>query len=169
MLLRQAADTQAVHRHVCQLVDEQSAARGQPGIIDVQTAANMVSQLSYTNKDLLQAGMIVAGWDRQRGGQVYAVPLGGTLLKLPLAMGGSGSNYVQSWADTQFKENMSFEKAEEFVSRAVMYAIARDGSSGGVVRLCSISSAGVRRRHAIQTESGFIKGLDELTEPSALH
>ena len=163
----QAADTQAVHRHVCQMVDELSAQRGLPGEIDVHSAANMVSQVSYSNKDMLQAGMIVAGWDAKHGGQVYAIPLGGTLLQVPLAMGGSGSNYVYAWADSHFRENMSFEEAEEFVTKAVMYAIARDGSSGGVVRLCSVSAAGVKRRHVMQTENGFIKGLDEITEPVA--
>ncbi len=39
-------------------------------------------------QSFLQAGMIVAGWDKYDGGSVYAVPLGGTLLRLPFATGG---------------------------------------------------------------------------------
>lgn len=36
---------------------------------------------------MLQAGLIVAGWDPVEGGSVYAIPLGGTLVKCPFAIG----------------------------------------------------------------------------------
>jgi 20S proteasome subunit beta 1 len=35
-----------------------------------------------------------AGWDKHDGGSVYAIPLGGTLLKVPYTIGGSGSAYI---------------------------------------------------------------------------
>ena len=38
-------------------------------------------------QEMLQAGLIVAGWDSTDGGSVYAVPLGGTLVKCPFAIG----------------------------------------------------------------------------------
>lgn len=38
-------------------------------------------------QEMLQAGLIVAGWDKEEGGSVYAVPLGGTLVKCPFAIG----------------------------------------------------------------------------------
>jgi 20S proteasome subunit beta 1 len=34
------------------------------------------------------AGIIVAGWDEKKGGQVYSIPLGGTLVQQPFAIGG---------------------------------------------------------------------------------
>lgn len=34
------------------------------------------------------AGIIVAGWDKYRGGSVYNIPLGGSLHKQPFAIGG---------------------------------------------------------------------------------
>jgi hypothetical protein len=34
------------------------------------------------------------GWDQHDGGSVYAIPLGGTLLKVPYTIGGSGSAYI---------------------------------------------------------------------------
>lgn len=39
-------------------------------------------------QEMLQAGLIVAGYDSREGGQVYAVPLGGTLVKVPFSIGG---------------------------------------------------------------------------------
>jgi 20S proteasome subunit beta 1 len=52
------------------------------GPVDVHTAANLAMQLAYNNKNALQAGLIIAGWDQHKGGSVYAIPLGGTLLKV---------------------------------------------------------------------------------------
>ena len=34
------------------------------------------------------AGLIVGGWDPVEGGSVYVLPLGGTLMKMPFAIGG---------------------------------------------------------------------------------
>jgi hypothetical protein len=39
-------------------------------------------------QNMLQAGMIVGGWDKYEGGQIFSVPLGGTILKQPFAIGG---------------------------------------------------------------------------------
>lgn len=47
----------------------------------------------------VQAGLIVAGWDRHEGGSVYAIPLGGTLVKCPFTIGGSGSAYIYGLCD----------------------------------------------------------------------
>jgi hypothetical protein len=37
---------------------------------EVLTAAKLLAKLAYENKSALQAGLIVAGWDEHRGGQV---------------------------------------------------------------------------------------------------
>lgn len=39
-------------------------------------------------QNMLQAGMIVGGWDKYEGGQIFSVPLGGTILRQPFAIGG---------------------------------------------------------------------------------
>ena len=38
-------------------------------------------------QNMLQAGLIVAGWDKREGGSVFALPLGGTLIKVPFSIG----------------------------------------------------------------------------------
>ena len=45
---------------------------------------------------MLQTGMIVGGWDKYEGGKIYGVPLGGTILEQPFAIGGLlfSSEYV---------------------------------------------------------------------------
>ncbi len=54
----------------------------------MRTAATLFRQICYNNKDFLQAGIIVAGWDKYTGGSVYNIPLGGSIHKQPFAIGG---------------------------------------------------------------------------------
>ncbi len=55
---------------------------------NVRVVASLFREICYNNKDALQAGIIVAGWDKHHGGEVYSVPLGGSLHKQPFAIGG---------------------------------------------------------------------------------
>jgi 20S proteasome alpha/beta subunit len=113
--------------------------------VDVKVAAQLVKQMAYSNKSNLQAGMIVAGWSATEGGVVYGIPLGGTLLQLPFTLGGSGSTYIYGWVDSMWRPGMTRAQAEAFVAKAVSLAMARDGSSGGVIRMVTIDAKGVTR------------------------
>ena len=44
---------------------------------------------------MLQAGMIVGGWDKYEGGQIYSVPLGGTILRQPFSIGGIMTPFME--------------------------------------------------------------------------
>lgn len=68
---------------------------------------------------------------------------------LPLA-GGSGSSYIYGFVDANFRPGMTRDECLTFVRRALAHAMARDGSSGGVIRTVVIDQAGVER--------GFIPG-----------
>jgi len=127
----------------------------------VKTAASMVSDVLYNNKDRLQAGMIVAGWDKQKGGTVYNIPLGGALVQQPFSIGGSGSTYIFGYVDANFKENMSKSECIDFVTKALSHAMSRDGSSGGVIRLVIIDETGVEKKY-ISGKNIPYKGQDGL-------
>lgn len=111
----------------------------------VQVAANLAAEICYTNKDNLSAGLIVAGYDDRTKGEVYSIPLGGSIHKQDIAIGGSGSTYIYGFCDTNFKENMSEEEAIDFLKHAIALAMERDGSSGGVIRMAVLSERGVER------------------------
>ncbi|KAF6016695.1 PSMB6 [Bugula neritina] len=111
----------------------------------VHTAANVFRNICYEYRDQLLAGIIVAGWDKDNGGQVFRVPIGGSLIQQPLAMGGSGSTYIYGYADATYKENMTKEEALQFCANCISLAINRDGGSGGVIRLAAITESGVER------------------------
>jgi hypothetical protein len=82
---------------------------------EVKTAAALFQQLCYNNKNALQAGIIVGGWDPRNGGSVFNIPLGGSLHKQPWAIGGSGSTYIFGYCDSNFKVGMTRDECRNFV------------------------------------------------------
>mmetsp|Transcript_11376 Transcript_11376/g.35960 ORF Transcript_11376/g.35960 Transcript_11376/m.35960 type:complete len:229 (-) Transcript_11376:41-727(-) len=139
-----AADTQMITEYVRYFLHQHSMEVD--GKMDVKTAANLVKQIAYNNKANLQAGMIVAGWDERTGGTVWGIPLGGTLVQAPYAIGGSGSGYITGFCDKHWKEGMTKEECLAFCVRAVSLAMARDGSSGGLCRTVCISKDGEEKK-----------------------
>ncbi|KAG2226261.1 hypothetical protein INT45_005933 [Circinella minor] len=138
-----AADTQAVADIVHYYLQLYSVQENE--MPSVRTASALFQELCYQNKDMLTAGIIVAGWDEKNGPSVYNVPLGGSLHKQPFAIGGSGSTYIYGYCDSNFKENMTQTECVEFVKNSLSLAMSRDGSSGGVIRLAVITKDGVER------------------------
>ncbi|KAK4061915.1 hypothetical protein Trihar35433_9515 [Trichoderma harzianum] len=138
-----AADTQAVADIVQYQLGLFSMTSGRPPM--TQTAASIFQEICYANKDMLSAGLIIAGWDERFGGQVYSIPLGGSLHKQAYAIGGSGSTYIYGYCDANWKEGMEEEEAVSFVKGALREAIKWDGSSGGVIRMVVLTKKGADR------------------------
>ncbi|CCX13253.1 nucleophile aminohydrolase [Pyronema domesticum] len=139
-----AADTQAVadivHHHL-QMYNVQNQ---QPATTRI--AASLFQDICYANKDALSAGIIIAGWDKRKGGEVYSIPLGGSLHKQPYAIGGSGSTYIYGYCDANWKDGMNEAEAVAFVKGALAEAIKWDGSSGGVIRMVVLTENGPDRK-----------------------
>merc|ERR1712144_44863 len=132
-----AAHTQAVAGYANLYLNQHAIELGEKGVC-VRSAANIVKEIAYTNKQWMNAGMIVAGWDKNEGGQVFVVPMGGTLMEVPFAVGGSGSIYINAFVDKNWKPKMTKSECKAFVRKAVSLAISRDGSSGGVIRTVTV-------------------------------
>lgn len=136
----------------------------------VAEAAAEIQNYCFNYRDQLLAGIIVAGWDKQKGGQVYQVPLGGMCIRRKYAIGGSGSSYVHAFIREFYRDGMSRNETVEFVKKgkifafplqnyqiptmcnaffsdfiAVWHAMYFDGSSGGVCRVGVITSDGIDR------------------------
>lgn len=139
-----AADTQAVadivqyHLNLYKMQFDEDA--------DVKTAANLLKTLTYENKDQLSAGLIVAGYDKQsKKGEVYSIPLGGSIHKQPYSIAGSGSTFIYGYCNKNFKENMTKEETINFMKHSLSQAIKWDGSSGGVIRMVILTENGLER------------------------
>lgn len=108
-----AADTQALADIVTYYLDMYGTQMGQAP--QTKVAANLFQELVYQNKDALSAGLIVAGWDKQDGGKVYNIPLGGGIFEQPWAIGGSGSTYIYGYCDATWKTGWGKAETLEFV------------------------------------------------------
>ncbi|AJV41026.1 Pre3p [Saccharomyces cerevisiae YJM1338] len=136
------ADTQAIADIVQYHLELYTSQYGTPS---TETAASVFKELCYENKDNLTAGIIVAGYDDKNKGEVYTIPLGGSVHKLPYAIAGSGSTFIYGYCDKNFRENMSKEETVDFIKHSLSQAIKWDGSSGGVIRMVVLTAAGVER------------------------
>jgi 20S proteasome subunit beta 1 len=138
-----AADTQAIadivkyHLEVYSLMEQEQ--------LTVYRSAQVFRKLLYNYRDQLSGSVIIAGYDDDERGQIYAIPLGGYITRQRCTASGSGSTFVQGFLDSQWKPNMTFEETKDLVRQAVALATIRDGSSGGVIRLAIIDKAGTRR------------------------
>ncbi|XP_067412443.1 proteasome subunit beta type-6 [Emydura macquarii macquarii] len=139
-----AADTQAVADAVAYQLGFHSIELDEPPL--VHTAASLFRETCYRYREDLTAGIIVAGWDRRKGGQVYSVPMGGLMVRQPFSVGGSGSTYIYGFVDASYKAGMNQEECLRFTANALALAMDRDGSSGGVIRLAAITEQGVERQ-----------------------
>lgn len=139
-----SADTQAIADIVRYYISMHTAETGE--MPAVQTAANLLKDLIYSNKDRLMAGMICAGWDPVEGASVYEVtPFSGTIVQEEWSIGGSGSSFIYGYCDAEYKPGMTKEEAKVFVTTALAHAMSRDGSSGGCIRIATIDKDGAKR------------------------
>jgi len=148
-----AADTQAIADIVKYQLEFYRAEMDQEPL--VETAARIFKELIYNNRSSLSAAVIVAGWDKRKGGQVYVINLGGMVIRKKIAIGGSGSSYIYGFVDSNYKENMTREACVDFTTRAVSLAMSRDGSSGGVVRVGILGATA-----GLEIERLVVKGKD---------
>ena len=107
------------------------------------------------NLVLCRAGIIIAGYDERRGGQVYNIPLGGSLHKGKYAIAGSGSSYIYGYCDSYWKDRMTEEEGIKFVKAALQQAIKWDGSSGGVIRMVVLKKGSGPQRHIFFPHEGY--------------
>jgi len=140
-----AADTQAIADYVKLYLDMHMMEKQDR--TTVKTAARVFQQMCYGNRDQLSAGIICAGWDKEKGGSVYSIPLGGMLVRQPFTIGGSGSSYIYGYCDANYKKGMTREECEQYVINSVAIAMSRDNVSGGCIRIAAIHEHGVDRRH----------------------
>lgn len=80
-------------------------------------------------------------------------------VQVPFAIGGSGSAYITGFFDKYWIDDMSEGECVEFCKRAVAHAFARDGSSGGSVRLVVVTENGAGPCHSVLMFKYFARSL----------
>lgn len=82
----------------------------------VEAAASVFRELCYNYRDSLMAGILIAGWDRKKGGQVYSIPIGGMCVPQKISIGGSGSSYIYGYVDAHYKDGMGKDECVDLVT-----------------------------------------------------
>ena len=111
----------------------------------VKSAASIMREIIFGNRNRLSASMICSGWDPYEGYQIYAVNQTGFKNEGDFAVSGSGSVFIMGFLDANYKPNMSKTEVKEFLKSCISLACYRDGSSGGCIRLLDITEAGTTR------------------------
>lgn len=88
------------------------------------------------------------------------------VVQVPYAIGGSGSMYISGWIDKNWRAGMTAEEGRAFCIRAVSHAFHRDGSSGGCVRMVTVTKEGYKEEFVPHTETP--QGYGELPHPAQL-
>ena len=112
--------------------------------INVRIAAQLLREICYREKTS-NYGFICAGWDRFHGSQLYSISQGGALFKQDFLLAGSGSIYISSFCDANYREDMNYYQSREFIIKAISMAMNRDGNTGGIIKLCSINHNGTKK------------------------
>ena len=112
-----AADTQTIARYTRYYLDSfKTNFDMEP---TVTNAATLLKSLIYNNKDMLQAGMIVAGYDDTDGFAIYSIPIDGSLIKTNVALGGSGSSYIYGYVDSNYRDDFTKEECLDFIRKGM--------------------------------------------------
>ncbi|RCN48785.1 peptidase, T1 family [Ancylostoma caninum] len=148
-----AADTQAIADIVKYHIEVYSMLENEP--VSIYRGAQIFRKFLYNYRDQLSASVLIAGWDEQNGGQLYAIPLGGFVTRQKSTASGSGSTFVQGFLDNAWKPNLTKEECKAIVKQAVGLAVFRDGSSGGVVRVATIDKTGTKLELFRPDKPGF--------------
>lgn len=137
-----AADTQLIMRKVQSEIKRLSVIENERP--SVQKTAEMASRIIYNNREYLMASLIIAGFDDEF--RIFKIDSCGNLQKgEDIYLGGSGSIFLLGFCDLTYRTNMSHEEALDFARTSIKMAITRDLSSGGVIRIASITKDKILR------------------------
>ncbi|KAH8385479.1 hypothetical protein KR093_007927, partial [Drosophila rubida] len=109
----------------------------------VQMAASAFRQRVYLDRSFNQTSVIVAGWDKFCGGQVYVITASGLMVRLRAAASGSGASVIRSYLLAKHRNNIKLNNAIDLLKNAIEIAISQDPHSGGVVRIGVINKNGL--------------------------
>lgn len=111
--------------------------------ISVAAASKLLANMMYNYKgSQLSLGVMICGWDRKRGPQIYMVDNDSRRLPGKMFSVGSGSVYAYGVLDKGYRFDMEDEEAFDLGRRAIYHATHRDAASGGIVRVYTIQKDG---------------------------
>ena len=143
-----SAHTQAIARQLRAHVDAQ--AKELCDFPSVRSAASILQRIIYNSN--LSAHMFCSGWDPYEGYQIYDVNSTGFMNAMDCAIGGSGGTYIKGYADENYRPDMTRDEAREFIQNSIALACYNDTSSGGCIRMITITKEAIQREFIPYTD-----------------
>jgi 20S proteasome subunit beta 1 len=132
-----AADTQWLCQETSKKMCERTYRYRQ--VSSVSQVAHFLKYLVKQKQEQLQASLICAGCDSKEGGRIFWIASSGTLWEEDVfCVSGSGSTFLLGHLDSLQLTTENFYSQDEavaLVTKLLRLSIARDGSSGGLIRL----------------------------------
>lgn len=69
---------------------------------------------------------------------MYTIPLGGMIVRQPVAIGGSGSTYVWGHIDAAYRPNMTKQETIDFVKNSEYCVLRLDSADINVCTLATV-------------------------------
>nr|UXY87438.1 26S proteasome, beta-1 SU [Cryptomonas sp.] len=113
--------------------------------LKIRAVVQILREICYKEKRQTNYGFICAGWDSFNGNQLYSISQGGAVIQQALILAGSGSFFIQSFCDSIYNDKMGIFQSRKFILKSISLAMARDGNTGGVIKLCTINSNGIKK------------------------
>jgi 20S proteasome alpha/beta subunit len=91
--------------------------RTENGELGVKPAAHMISLIGYSNRNVLQSSIMVAGHDSRDGFNIVAIPMGGAKIEnLNFYVTGSGGDLANSYVTANWNPNLTYAEARKIAS-----------------------------------------------------
>jgi len=111
--------------------------------ITTAAASKLLSNTVYGYRGRgLSMGIMIGGFDENKGPSLYYIDDEGTRLKGNLFSVGSGGTYAYGVVDREYRADLTEEEAIQLGKRAIFHATHRDAYSGGVINVFVITKDG---------------------------
>lgn len=113
----------------------------------VLMVAKRLSLIMYSYKAFpFYVETIVGGLDPNGESRIYVLDSLGSITEEPYAAVGSGATIALGYLESNYREDLPLERAEELAENAVKTAIIRDAGSGDGIDLLTITNDGIREK-----------------------
>src|ERR671915_1382545 len=114
-------------------------------IMPVQSAARLCSNILFNQRYFpYYVQIIMAGWTKEEGGQIYNIDLFGSMTTEKFISTGSGSPVAYGYLESEYKDDMSVNDAYKIAMHAIAAAIRRNAGTGDNINVVIIDNDGYR-------------------------
>ncbi|MDQ3839681.1 MAG: proteasome subunit beta [Thermoproteota archaeon] len=114
-------------------------------LMPIKSAARLCSNVLFNQRYFpYYVQIILAGYDKNVGGQIYNIDLFGSMTSEKFISTGSGSPVAYGYLESEFKDNLNVDESYKIAIQAVAAAIRRNAGTGDNINAVIIDKEGYR-------------------------